>query len=193
MQTTIRESCGIPAASGLLPRALRGDREAFDEVARRYQPALRVFVERLVGDFHDAQDVVQETFLRALRSLPRVTNVESFRPWLFRIALNLSRDCVRDRRMTALRFPARWEAGRTLGEPEGQALENHLPALVQALRRLPETHAVVLLLRSMERLPYRNIAARLGVSTTLVRVRLHRGRKRLEQHLRLSCLGDRDA
>jgi RNA polymerase sigma-70 factor (ECF subfamily) len=192
MQTMIGAGAGRSATPGLLPRALGGDREAFDEVARRYQPALRIFVERLVGDFHDAQDVVQETFLRALRSLPRVTSAESFRPWLFRIALNLSRDCVRDRRLAALRCSARAESWRIPGDHESHALESHLPALVRALRRLPEEHAVVLLLRSMERLPYRHIAARLGVSTTLVRVRLHRGRKRLEEHLRLARPGDRD-
>ena len=76
----------------LVERAQRGDRAAFEEVVRRTSKLIyaRLYLE--IGDAHRAEDLVQETFLTAFRSLSRLDSPDKLRPWLLRIAQNLAID-----------------------------------------------------------------------------------------------------
>ena len=75
----------------LVMRAMNGDREAFGLLAQRCRPWLLGLCLRLVEDGSGAEDLVQESLLRALRDLPQLRDAERFRPWLARIALNACR------------------------------------------------------------------------------------------------------
>src|SRR5258706_10356940 len=76
--------------SELVARAQRGDRAAFGELMRRYRPRVYALALHLTGDGHDADDVAQEAFLRAYRSLGEFRAAAEFFTWVYRIAVNLS-------------------------------------------------------------------------------------------------------
>src|SRR4051812_5987875 len=74
----------------LVARAQRGERAAFGELTLRYRPRIHALALHLTGDAHDADDVAQEAFLRAYRSLGEFRQAAEFFTWVYRIAVNLS-------------------------------------------------------------------------------------------------------
>jgi RNA polymerase sigma-70 factor (ECF subfamily) len=99
----------------LLEPAQRGDREAFQQLAEPYRRELQVHCYRMLGSFHDAEDAVQEMFLRAWRGLERFEGRASFRNWLYRIATNVCLDVLARRRGTRRVLPEAY------GPPTDQA------------------------------------------------------------------------
>src|SRR5262245_55256323 len=81
----------------LVARFRRGDREAFAGIVARYRRDIYRLSYRMTGNHQDADDVAQETFLRAYRALPRFRGDSALKTWLFRIALNLSINVGRSR------------------------------------------------------------------------------------------------
>ncbi len=80
----------VASPADLVARAQAGDRAAFDELLRRYRPRIYALALHLTGDAHDADDVAQEAFLRAYRSLGEFRAASEFFTWVYRIAVNLS-------------------------------------------------------------------------------------------------------
>lgn len=160
----------------LLERAQRGDRDALDELCRREWRPIYALAYSALGNAAEAQDLTQEAFLRALRSLPayRVTGAP-FHAYLKKIALNLVRDGWRTRRHVtvplddALELPAR-EVG-----PEGQALAgDERRRLLAALATLPSDYQTVIRLRLLDGLPAADAARAMGRSPDAVRQLQHR-------------------
>lgn len=167
--------------------ARRGDRSAFDELVRRTYVDTYTLAVRLTGNEEDAQDVVQETYLRAWKSLKRFRGDAAFTTWLYRITANASYTLVdrRRRRRTSpiedvpeqidTRVEARTEdlVGANLGLSE---LSASLDLLSPSLRSL-------VILKDVYGLSHEEIAEDLGISVSAAKVRLHRGRKRLREML----------
>jgi RNA polymerase sigma-70 factor, ECF subfamily len=85
------------AADGAAPVTAAGDREGFAALFDRYRRELQVYCYRMLGSFHEAEDLVQETFERAWRAIDRVDASSSLRAWLYRIATNACLDALRQR------------------------------------------------------------------------------------------------
>ena len=81
----------------LAQRAARGDREAFEELVRLHTPSLLSFCQRFSRDRSEAEDRVQETFIKAHRNLPKFDSSRRFVSWLYKIAQNTCVDAIRSR------------------------------------------------------------------------------------------------
>lgn len=177
----------------LIAAARRGDLGAFNQLVERYERAVYAVCFRLLGDAHLAEDVTQDTFLRAYSALDQFEG-GAFRPWLLRIATNRSYDVLRYRR----RRPAEsldaqlveeepsWVASQgSEGDPERQAINQDLRRRLEAaLGRLPEDQRVVVLLHDVEGYRYDEVAEIVGASLGTVKSRLSRARARLRDLLR---------
>jgi len=167
-----------------IQETLRGDRRAFDGVVRRYTPVLYSLAYRLLGAREEAEEAVQEIFLRAFRALPQFRLGRRFHPWLYTIALNYLRTrSRRNRRQARLRIrpldealdiPAAPRAG---ADPAGEVERAAAEQLAQeALQRLPSRYREVFVLRQIEGLAVRDVAEILGLPEGTVKSFLHRGR-----------------
>ena len=176
-------------ASDLLAiqETLRGNRNAFAQIVERYTPLLYSLAFRMLGRGEEAQEAVQEIFLRAYRALPRFRLERRFHPWLYTIALNYLRTVARrQRRRRGLRL-VREELDTVAdrGElPAAAAEREDGERLAQeALAGLSPLYREVFLLREVEGLSVRDTAEALGVPEGTVKVRLHRARQELVRRL----------
>ncbi len=150
-----------------------GDEVAFRTLYRRHTPYLLQFILRVMGGSElDAEDVVQETWMRAVRALPRFRWESELRSWLGGIALNRARDRMR-------------KAGRELSD-EGRIEVATPPAsiseridLERAIARLPDGYRTVLVLHDVEGFTHVEIGERLGIAAVSSRSQLSRARNAL--------------
>ncbi len=152
----------------LAHRAAIGDREAFSTLVRRYAGPVFGLCRRLLGDEAEAEDRVQEAFLKAYEHLDRYDPARRFAPWLFRIAQNACIDGLRARRAWGpLPDELPSAAAPPLGWEERDALD-------QAVATLPAKQRAVLHLKYAEGLSAPEIGARLDMTPGAVRIALHR-------------------
>lgn len=170
--------------AALVERARRGDGRAFEALARESEAGLYRHVVRIVGGREEAEDVVQESFLSAWRSLAAFQG-GSFRSWLFRIATNRAIDAIRARRRRgelALDPPddedAAWAEPQAPGAdlPEIASQGEAMAVVEEALRALPAEQRAALLLRDVEGFAYDEIARITAVEVGTVKSRIHRAR-----------------
>ncbi len=166
----------------LAVRCRSGETVAFDELVHRYQVRLFRFAFRLLQDRGEAEDAVQETFLRAYRALPAYRPDGFFSSWIYRIALNECRRRMRGRRPTVPLDPA--VAAGTVADPQQTVMtqERHRQ-LRDAVDALPEHYRLVMMLFYFDEMSVDQISRTLDVSVSAVKVRLHRGRERLATRL----------
>ena len=165
-----------------------GDREAFEQLVKRYQKSLFNFIYRYLGEWSAAEDLTQEVFLRVFLAARRfeARPGASVSTWIYRIAYHLSLNEIK-RRQRFLRMSNHLEDTMPgLGDRsssdlmEVQALRDEV---LSGLRRLPENQRAALLLRVNEGLSYQEISEVLGVSFPSVESLLFRARQTLRQHL----------
>lgn len=175
-----------PADELALARSAQaGDQVAFATLVRRYSGAVFNQAYRMLDDSHEAEDAVQEVFLRAYRRLDSYDPERRFLTWLLSISSNYCIDRLRRRRGSRLDLDevAPWLASSEPG-PESLALRGEDRLAVQrALQRLPETYRGVTVLRYWHDLSYLEIAEAMGLSEATVKTRLHRARKMLAEAL----------
>ena len=149
------------------------------ELVDVYWDVVYRFVARMAGDADDAHDLTQEIFVKAIQSLSKLNDLNRLRPWLFRIAVNHTRNALRDRERRE-----RIEAGAPVsGERDAFAGVDERLTLEAAMGKLPEKLRIVLLLKYIAELPYSEISRTLGVSKATVDMRLREARSRLRQEL----------
>lgn len=175
----------------LVEAAREGDTEAFDELVRRTYGDVFKLAVRLTGNETDANDVVQDTYVRAFRGLRRFRGDAQFSTWLYRIASNCASSFTA--RRTRQRCDSLSEAAEIVQtnpdqDPTLQAEASTLRQTIErALEQLPQRLRAVVVLKHLEDLSHREIAERLGISESATKVRLHRARNTLR---RILPLGD---
>ncbi len=172
----------------LLRRAAQQADGAVEELVARHGDRVCTFLTRFVRDAAWAEDLTQETLLRALQESATYDPRWPLRSWLFRIARNLALDLLR--RESSRQQRNRHARDAAFVPPAAVTVEHQefQHALERALQQLPEPFRTVFVLRDGEDLSYEEIAAVLGISVKTVSSRLHRARQQLrallERHQR---------
>ncbi|MBN1657938.1 MAG: sigma-70 family RNA polymerase sigma factor [Anaerolineae bacterium] len=188
------KNCGEDVLIGLdtealLQRCQRGDRLAVEALILRHQNYVYRLCFLVMRNEQDAEDMTQETFIRAFRALPRfeVREGKNFEGWLYRIAVNACRSRMRRKWYQVLPWPE--PAPTIAGEPEeqpdrvlmqGEARQE----MLSAIDSLGEKHRLVVILRYYAGLSNEEIAEVLSIPSGTVRSRLHMARKRLKKVLK---------
>lgn len=175
--------------SQLVDRALAGSEEAYRELVQRFERPVYGLILRLVRDPATAEDLAQETFLKAFGALPRYDRQHKMASWLFKIAHNTSIDWLRRRGVAPVSLTAGEEGEPDFGErlpdlsaetPEHAAERADLArALDRALGTLRPDYREVMVLRFREGLAYEEIAEVMGLPLGTVKTHIHRARKEL--------------
>ena len=172
----------------LIRRCQQGDRLALEALVRRYQNYVYRLCYLVMHNEQDAEDMTQETLLRACRALPRyqVREGVSFEAWLYRIAVNCCRSRLRRKWHQVLPWPE--PAPEIAAEPELQPerrLEQNewRSEILRAVGSLNQKHRIVVILRYYLGLSNEEIAQTLSVPSGTVRSRLHTARQRLKEIL----------
>ena len=172
-----------PSDAELVRAVLDGDVEAFAPLVDRYHDRLARYAVRMIGDREDAEEALQDTFLRAYRALDRYREEERFGGWLFRILVNQCRSVIaRRQRRAELLAGARWDPADLVAplDAEGNELREELE---RALAELPASAREALLLRYAEELTYEEIAAITGTGVSALKMRVQRACARLRSLL----------
>lgn len=176
-----------------ITKAKKGDMSAFETLVRTYQKPVYRLCRRMTGAHQSADDLVQETFLKAYVSLQGFKDGMNFYSWIRRIAVNSSLNYLKKRRREE---PLGAEDISVAGNPRSSHQElpheklqkNQLEQKFRmALMALPADHRVVFLLRVYEDQSYKEIAEALGIPEGTVMSRLNRSRKKLK-HLMAECI-----
>lgn len=178
--------------AALVRRTLGGDCSAFDTLVRRYQRQVYSLIYRMLGSAADAEDLLQETFVRAYHALHTFRQDASFLTWLYKIASNLSIDLLRTRRARQAasldeEIELRHEPAVTDRDylPEDHAVRESISEMVHvAILELPERYRRVVLLRHVAEMSIEEIAEHLNMPTGTVKTHLFRARELLRQRLR---------
>ncbi len=172
----------------LIRRAQRGDHLALSALIRRYQNYVYRLCFLVMRNEQDAEDMTQETFIRACRALPRyeIRQGVSFEAWLYRIAVNCCRSRMRRKWYQVLPWPD--PAPQLTVEPEEQPdrLLMHgqqRNEILKAIESLGDKHRLVVILRYYTGLSNEEIAQALNIPSGTVRSRLHTARQRLKEKL----------
>jgi RNA polymerase sigma-70 factor (ECF subfamily) len=179
------------------------DMNYFKSLVRRYQTRVYSVAVRILGNTEEAEEVMQDTFVRVHQNLDKFRNEASFSAWLFKIAHNQCVDILRNKRRTQpsmLSFDPQFSPADEEGSVGGRYVVSQLAdeaptpeqradsdeqekVIAASLRQLPENQREVLVLHDIEGLTYQEIAEIVGASIGTVRSRLHYGRLKLRELL----------
>jgi len=194
---------------GLIRAHAAGDRAAFDALAARHKDRLFNLCFWFLGDFHEAEDVCQEVFIKIYQSIPKFRFESSFATWSYRIAVNACKNRVRSLAFRLKKVTRRLDAGAVLPGGEGRGktdaafgepqlteaappgnrpdaqleVREQVEAVRRAIRTLSADKRSVLVLRDMEGLSYTEIAGITGLPVGTVKSRLARAREALKNKL----------
>ena len=179
-----------PREEALLSLALVGDERAIRVLVRRYNQRLFRVARSVLRNDAEAEDVVQETYVRAFSGLSGFRGEAQLSTWLTRIALNEALGRLRRRRPTVELSDAELREGQVLmvptmpreSDPEAEAGRSHVRlVLEEAVDGLPEAFRLVFILRDVEGMSIEETAGHLAIRAQTVKTRLHRARKLLRE------------
>jgi RNA polymerase sigma-70 factor, ECF subfamily len=171
----------------LVHRALFGDQAAFEALVSRYQRSLFRLIYRYMGEYHEAQDVLQQVWLQLYLSLPTLDPHVHVKPWLFAVARNRSVDVLRRKRLLSF---SEIETGNEddeaafldtlmdIGPTAEELLEQRdlERAIFRAIQEVPHIYRSVILLYYREQMNYAEIGRVLKVPVSTVKARFHRAK-----------------
>ena len=172
----------------LIQRILSGDESAFTTLVEKHRKRIHSLAWREIGDFHAAQEITQDTFIQAFKSLPSLRDPNRFSGWLHVIAKRQCIEWLRRKPITMQSLDAmpkaeleRLSYARYLEEEQAQASTDGLREIVERLlQKLPVNERSVMVLHYYKGLTCEEVSALLDVSLNTVKSRLYRARKRLE-------------
>lgn len=176
------------AGARLLARARAGDEEAFRLLFERYARPVTAFLYSMVNQRELAEELAQETFVRAYRAMPGMRDESSVSTWLFGIARNVARESLRARRRQGSRVDLDDEGVREIGDeapaPDRQLLDKELDRVVRdALAGLDDDKRLVFTLKILQQKSYEEIAAITGSSIAKLKTDLHRARNEMRKRI----------
>jgi RNA polymerase sigma-70 factor (ECF subfamily) len=183
-----------PADTVLVARAQRGDVEAYEELVRRHQRRIYALVYNMTSHKEDAEDLVQDVFIKGFSALPHFKGQSSFYTWIYRIAINRVINFLKKRKrrmalsLNDLDSGAEREVDLLLsGQSSAPRQETDRHELQErlnvALQKLSEKHRTVVVMHDIQGIPHDTIAETLGVSPGTVRSRLFYARQLLQSEL----------
>jgi RNA polymerase sigma-70 factor (ECF subfamily) len=190
-----RERQGAMPATGLDEESLviassEGDEHAYGKLVRIYQSRLYNFVRSMVRNDELAEDITQESFVKAYFSLKKLQNPASFKSWLFRIANNNTLDYLRKKRLPQVDVDEHIrESYVDDSTPEQKVVADSRTRHIQeALLKLKEDQRSILVMCDLQGLSYQEIAEALNIPFGTVQSRIFYARKKLKEHLDVSML-----
>jgi RNA polymerase sigma-70 factor (ECF subfamily) len=169
----------------LIRLSQKGDLESFGVLVERYQKRVFAVVYGLVHDADEAQDLTQESFIRAYHAIENFRGASRFYTWIYRITVNLCMDHFRKEGAERSRLSAEQSMEFDPLTPDLVAAQREMSQAVhQAIRALPVDQRTVIVLRELEGLSYKEIAQVVGSSMGTVMSRLFYARKRLRELLK---------
>ncbi|MDH7513594.1 MAG: RNA polymerase sigma factor [Clostridiales bacterium] len=173
----------------LIARAKKGDMSAFESLVRKYEKPVYLLCHRITGAHQTADDLSQDTFIKAFLALPHFIDGLDFYSWIRRIALN-----------NCFNFLKKWKRERPLAEEKNTVRHNFLsspsespPDAVQrgemerkfreSFRALPDDQKTIFALRTFENMSYQEIAQALRIPPGTVMSRLNRARKKIKDQM----------
>ena len=173
----------------LIQQVLHGNQEAFSPLVKKYQKGVHALAWRKIGDFHIAQEITQDAFLKAYQKLRTLKNHNAFSGWLYVIVANLCLDWCRKNRisMESLDTADSSEVDKVsysqyvAERQEEEADETRREVVKELLKKLPESERTVMTLHYLGEMTIKAISEFLGVSQNTVKSRLSRARNRLRK------------
>lgn len=159
----------------LVERARAGDAEAFGVLFEQYQAQILNYLYRMVSDRALAEDLTQDTFIKAYKSLPKTSPDLKFKAWLYRIATNTAISHLRRGKIV------RWLPFVGEHETKAERVDNQVSRSMDisvALKQLPQHYASILLLRHYQGLSLAETAEALDITENAAKLRLFRARKK---------------
>ena len=175
----------------IIGRILKGKKEDFETLVKKYQASIINYVYRMIGDYESAVDLSQEVFLKVYLSLDKYDKKFRFSTWLYKIASNLTIDHLRKRKLKTLSIDSGRRGENDLHSfeipsrnpgPDSLYLTKDLRERIErSLRALPEEYREILTLRHINGLSYNEIAAITSLPPGTVKNRIFRARRKLKE------------
>ncbi|MDE0397927.1 MAG: sigma-70 family RNA polymerase sigma factor [Candidatus Poribacteria bacterium] len=173
----------------LIRRILSGNDEAFSVLVRKHQKSIHALAWRKVGDFHIAEEITQDTFLKVYKNLAQLKNPNQFGGWIYVIANNLckkwhekNKSVMQSLEATPIEEIEKLSYTHHLSDQrQTEITEDRHELVKKLLSKLPESERTVVTLFYLGEMTAKEIGKFLGVSVNTVKSRLHRGRERLQE------------
>ena len=173
----------------LIQRVLEGDDTAFSALVKKHQKPVHALAWRKTGDFHVAEEITQDTFLKVYQNLSTLKEPQKFAGWLYVIATNYCKMWLRKKRLStqSLEDTSRAElekatySGYVIAENERTTAESQREVVKKLLAKLQESERTVITLYYLGGMTYEEISKFLGVSVGTIKTRIYRARQRLKK------------
>jgi RNA polymerase sigma-70 factor (ECF subfamily) len=188
---TIRHSEDLD--QDLVRRVQQGDKSAFDLLVIKYQHKIVHLVNRYVKDPSEAQDVAQDTFIKAYKALGEFRGESAFYTWLYRIAINTAKNYLLSRSRRHSDYEVDMQDAeqienapqlKDIETPENQLMNEQIIQVIKsAIEKLPEEMRIAIMLREFEGMSYEEIAEAMDCPIGTVRSRIFRAREAIDEQL----------
>ena len=173
----------------LIQRVLEGDDTAFSALVRKYQKSVHALAWRKIGDFHIAEEITQDTFLKAYQRLSTLKKPQRFASWLYVIAANHCKAWLRKKRLwtqsledtSSAQLEKATYSGYVIAENERTTAESQREVVKKLLAKLKESDRTVITLYYLGGMTYEEISEFLGVSVGAIKNRVYRAQERLKK------------